>query len=462
MSNSGDLFLYAKYGSTAREQGWSGLYEQRTVEYPPLAVAFIVAIDRASTLLPVSGNPLTNLKVYDAPPELRSYKFAHRCIMLGVFLFTVRLVRRLSACYYPEESRWQQFQRLLLFLCAAILSGYVLLDRLDLALAALVAAGLWLLIRGQATSSLVLLAAAIAFKLVPIVLVPIWILGTLPVEGFRPRHLRQSLGRLAMLAGFVVLFCLPVFLEAGVRSMEFLSYHRARGIEYESSYAACLLALKPFGHPVFIRAAFGSGDVESPLAPALLHLAPMLVALGQLLVWTLCLLAAQRGKATGQILGTNWTLAQVQPKVFVSATLLSLLSLMLFNKVFSPQYVVWVLPLLPLIPLKGKARVWFWAMSLALCGITALIYPLWWQDVLGPNLPGQNGCMEGPGFLGIALLVGRVLLLGVLIGMLLRFMLKWIRAQEMYEECRESSRSWIRSRRSPCLQSIMKTLRILS
>src|SRR5262249_25337318 len=176
MSNGGDLFLYTKYGTTARQYGINGLYAHETVEYPPLAAAFIIGVDRIGTMLTASGNPLTNLKIYHVPPELRDYKLAHRGVMLLIFLFMTWLVPRFSRHCFPDESLWEQFQRLLLFLVAAMFSGYVLLDRLDLVLAALVAASLWLLLRGRPILSFGLLATAIAFKLVPIVLVPIWIL----------------------------------------------------------------------------------------------------------------------------------------------------------------------------------------------------------------------------------------------------------------------------------------------
>src|SRR5579864_7995452 len=116
MSNGGDLFLYTRYASTAREHGLSGLYKRETVEYPPLATAFIVAVDRASSMFPLSDCALTRLKTYQAPPLLREYKIAHRCTMLVIFLITVWLVRRLCAGCLPEDSKWERFQRLSLFL----------------------------------------------------------------------------------------------------------------------------------------------------------------------------------------------------------------------------------------------------------------------------------------------------------------------------------------------------------
>jgi hypothetical protein len=418
MSNGGDLFLYTRYANTAREHGLSGLYAQETVEYPPLAAAFIVGVDRFGTMLP-TDNPLIHLKIYQAPSQLQEYKLAHRCTMLVIFLVTVWLVRRLCSTAFPAESEWERFQRLLLFLGGSLLSGYVLLDRLDLALAALMAASLWLLIRGRSFLSLVLLAAAIAFKLVPVVLVPVWLLGTLPATGLQLRQLRTALGRLALLAGGVAVFCLPMYWIAGLRSFEFLSYHRARGIEYESSYAAILFALKPFGYPTYLRAAFGSADVESPFATAMLRWAPALVAWSGLAVFILCLLAVRKNETTK----SGQTFGQKHPQLLATATLLTMLLLVLFNKVFSPQYVVWVLPLLPLVPLKTKARLGFWVCALGFCGITALIYPLWWKDMLGTELPGQPGCTAGPGVLGTALMLTRMLLLVTMIGLVCQ----WIR-----------------------------------
>jgi hypothetical protein len=103
MSNGGDLFLYTKYASIAREHGLSGLYTRETVEYPPLAAAFIVGVDRFGTLLPAE-NPLFHLKIYQAPRQLQEYKLAHRCTMLAIFLLIIWLVRRSCASCFPTES----------------------------------------------------------------------------------------------------------------------------------------------------------------------------------------------------------------------------------------------------------------------------------------------------------------------------------------------------------------------
>jgi hypothetical protein len=461
MSNGGDLFLYTKYAGTAREAGLNGLYARETVEYPPLAAAFIVAVDRVGTLIPAE-NPLIHLKIYQAPPDLQEYKLAHRCVVVLIFLLTIWLVRRLCASCFPGDSDWEQFHRLLVFLASSLLSGYVLLDRLDLALAALVAASLGLLVRGRPLLSLAVLAAAIAFKLVPIILVPIWLLGTLPAEGFELRQVRIVLSRTALLAGCVALFCAPMFVIAGMRSFEFLTYHRARGIEYESSYAALLFALKPFGLPACVRAAFGSGDVESPLAAAMVRSAPLLVCASELAVFFLCAF----GLHSRQTTPGNETYGQRFPRLFASLTMLAMLCLVLFNKVFSPQYVVWLLPLLPLVPLKGKGRIWFWACALGLCGVTALIYPLWWLDVRGADLPGEPGWMAGPGSLGTVLLLGRTALLIGLIGILFRWMLHTIRAKgnEPNHQDRQADGTRLHTfaRRSRWLGNLLKSVSNMS
>jgi hypothetical protein len=80
-------------------------------------------------------------------------------------------------------------------------------------------------------------------------------------------------------------------------------------------------------------------------------------------------------------------LAQRYPGAFVGYTLLFLMLFLTTNKVFSPQYLLWLLPLAALMPLRDRRQRFFWGF-LAVCLLTTLLVPfLFAIDLLNPT-PG--------------------------------------------------------------------------
>jgi hypothetical protein len=79
---------------------------------------------------------------------------------------------------------------------------------------------------------------------------------------------------------------------------------------------------------------------------------------------------------------------------------------MLGSKVLSPQYAIWLLPLVPL-GAGGIAGIVVSAVFLAVCWTTTQVYPIHYADLLDVRFPGPD------------LLIGRNLLLVVLWSLLL-------------------------------------------
>src|SRR5436305_1452401 len=117
-----------------------------------------------------------------------------------------------------------------------MLLWHLLYDRLDLILAALVFLALVLLAsRAHYGWSFALLAVAIHFKFVPVVLAPVWVVGAMPagqpLEIWRPRVLTGLAVRGGLLLGLVVVGLVPFYLWTGEHCLDFFRYHRARPIE---------------------------------------------------------------------------------------------------------------------------------------------------------------------------------------------------------------------------------------
>jgi hypothetical protein len=334
------------------------LAEYRDVEYPPLAVLWMAV---------PGGDPDTYVPVYIAWMVV---------IDLAVLFLVIVLVRWL----FPEDKPLAQCRRWLVYiLCSWPLYG-VLYTRLDLGVAALVTASLALLVsRRHWTLTLGVLALAIHFKLMPVVLAPLWLIGTLPLATLRgPRRpLLEALAwRTVVLAGFGLALLAPFYLWEGPAVLGFLEYHKERGIEIESTYSTLLHLLQPFDHGWEVYHSHGSVNVRSALAPTLTTAATLVMALTLLAALGAFLAALRRrgphaaGAATG---GT--TVAQAYPHLVANAALLLLLVSIAANKVFSPQYLLWVLPLAALIDWSPWPRRLLWAALGAVCFLTMRIFP---------------------------------------------------------------------------------------
>jgi hypothetical protein len=66
-----------------------------------------------------------------------------------------------------------------------------------------------------------------------------------------------------------------------------------------------------------------------------------------------------------------------------------ILAFMLGSKVLSPQYVIWLLPLVPL-SAGGVAGAFVCAFFLAACFTTTLIFPIHYGDLLSFRYPGPE------------------------------------------------------------------------
>ena len=221
---------------------------------------------------------------------------------------------------------------------APVLAGSLILSRFDLWPALLTVAALAALLRERHRLGWGLLGAAVAAKLWPLVLVPLVLAWS-----YRAGRIRAAIVGLAVAAAVFV----PFAIVAPHGLWDSLRGQASRPLQIESLGASLFTA---FGHPNVISS-HGSQNIAGHGAVAALFALLQVAALVAL--W----IAFARGPATGDRL--------------LRYSAASVCAFIAFGKVLSPQFLLWLIPLVPLV--RGRR-------GLAATGLltVALVLPQVW------------------------------------------------------------------------------------
>ncbi|QYJ14282.1 hypothetical protein Rxycam_00078 [Rubrobacter xylanophilus DSM 9941] len=250
------------------------------------------------------------------------------------------------------------------FAFGAILLYPVAVTRYDAAVALALAAaafgaafgGRWLLLAGGA------LGFGAVAKLVPALALPSLLLTR------RGGAVRGAV----VFAAVAGLFAVPALLLGGGNFLESLAYHAQRGLQVESLAASVLVALGGAREVVFEYGAFELRGGWTSKALALTT--PLTLAL-----LGLTALAAWRARRRTPLGGAG----------FARYAAAFVLAFMLGSKVLSPQYVLWLLPLVPLAA-GGFTGGALCATLLAACWLTTQVFPLHYEELLSGRSPGPE------------------------------------------------------------------------
>ena len=390
--------IYADYGakSVAAEQGGRSVYALHaenagpaagpgagTIEYPPLALAWMALPVR---LLRVHGHAVALSEAF----RLRYARLLRTGLALidlcglGLVIFVLR--RQLEAGWARTVAGATTYA------LGGVLLFALLYDRMDLVVGVLLAAALALLLSArQAVWALLLLAIAINFKIVAVLAAPVWVLGSLRCGVFRLSLRRQLLAAAsqgAALVGLCAVMFLPFLVQDGAQTLAFLSYHAARGLQTESIPANLLLLL---GSDTRVVWAYGSTDLLSAGASLAGRVATAaLFLLEGVVVWRLYRELAAHGAGRP----TEDRVARACPEIVVRYTVLLLAVGMCAAKVFSPQYLLWLLPLAPLVVLDTRSADRTFQVLVALTySLTLFLYPLLHDEVM-PRVHSADGTVH--------------------------------------------------------------------
>jgi uncharacterized membrane protein len=268
------------------------------------------------------------LPVFIAPAYFGDYASAFEWVMAacGVALVGVLAFVRREAAYYAA--------------LAPLLVGSLILSRFDLWPALLVVAALAGLLSGRDAIGWGLLGAAVAAKLWPLVVVPPALLWSV-----RRGHGRSAFAGL----GVAVVIFVPFTVIAPHGVWHTMSSQGSRPLQVESLGAAFLTT---FGHPDVVTT-HGSQNLAGHGA-----FGAALSVFGTLAVVAVWILLARE---------------PITPERFVRFSVAAVCAFVAFDKVLSPQYLLWLIPLVPLV--RGRRGLVATALLTVACVLTQVWFP---------------------------------------------------------------------------------------
>ena len=350
------------------------LPETRSIEYPPLALQAVLV---PKWFAERPGEIQWNRHEWPLLGYMGGYERAFRAFLAAFDLLAFVVLLRVVPRLFPSEGAGPHLERWVTYIGGGHLLGHLLYDRLSLppGVFLLVAVALLVFRRWPAALGLAALAAAVTFQLSPLVLAPLFVLGALPLSRLQAPLPTLGLAvalRAALFVFLVAALFVPFYLREGPESLAFLRYHGERGLQLESVAASVPLALSFFGHPMHLVGEFGAWHLRSSLAPALAKASPALILL---LVGGVALLVFTRARRL-RLEPMGDRLAVVESHLFAGAVIASLALAILASKVFSPQYLLWLLPLVPLTPARRLLP-----LFLAVAALTTAVFPYFYDDI---------------------------------------------------------------------------------
>lgn len=330
-------------------------YQDFFIEYPPGSLPFFVPPAIFS----------------DGPASYAAYFASEMALLLVASLVLTALSARTLGLPWPVAA--------VVFVAAAILLNPIAVTRYDPVVALTVAVAVALAARSKSgtVSSLALAGAWVslgvgaAAKLVPALVGPPLALFAARLGGWR------ELVRGSVVFAFVVaLFFVPAALLGGGGFLKSFAYHAERGLQVESVAASVLMKL---GYAEGIAYEFGAFDVLGPGTGFWSSMS--LPVTGALVVVTAAVmyrehLAGKFGPAAVPRYGAAFVLA-----------------FMIGSKVLSPQYFIWLLPLIPLC----AGGLWLLGASglfLGACWTTSKIFPEYYERLLALDVFAVNLLLE--------------------------------------------------------------------
>ena len=332
-----DTPIYQRYGDAVAKGQVP--YRDFALEYPPGALpAFVI---------PAVLTPGTNGTDYRGV-------FEAEMVFCGALVLTLML----SILLRLEAGRARTFGALAFAALAPLLIGSVVLSRFDLWPALLVVATLSALVSDRNRLGSAALGLAIAAKIYPAVLVPV-----LAVWVWRRAGRREALVCLGVLGGVLLAVFLPFVALSPHGVWHSLTTQTSRPLQIETLGSGVLLVLHAAaGVGVTMQSSHGSQNLAGSGPDALAVLQTIAQAAAVIAVW----IWFARGPADRDRL--------------VRAFAAAVCAFIAFGKVLSPQFLIWLVPLVPLV--GGRRGLAAGGLLAAALVTTQLWFPFRYWDLV--------------------------------------------------------------------------------
>lgn len=309
-------------------------YIDHPLEYPPGALLLFVVP-----------------RLMSADLEVYAHLFAAEMLLFDLLILLAlwRLPPSVRGSRSPptHDSDTGIFVRVAGYLILSVSLFQLVVQRFDVALAALL---LYFLLATICSSrgwiADLLLALGIWVKLVPLILLPLY-LGYLHARDRGLGHhwhgsihwlIHRGARRLGIICACLLLLFFPFAVLSGQRVASFLLYHADRGLQIESTYSSLLLVLYHL-IPLELQLQFSHGAMHLSRAstPIMLAASTWISVLAQVLIAAWLVITIQRARVDRE-----------RNAMFIRGVLVSLFSFMSTAKVFSLQYLIWPAPILAL------------------------------------------------------------------------------------------------------------------
>jgi hypothetical protein len=322
-----DTVEYHRYGEAINHGQVP--YRDFEVEYPPGALGVFA--------LPAIGHPSFN--VYH-----RVFQFLMALCGVGALAAMAVVLRSLGAGTVRAAAALG-FAAL-----APLVLGSIVLYRYDLWPAALAAAGLAGVLAGRQRLGFVALGLGFAVKVFPALLVP-------PALAYvwRRRGRREAFLCLAAATAVAAAVIVPFLALAPHGVWDSVERQASRPLQIESLGSAALVMAHQFGGlgRLAVVSSHGSQNLAGSRADAVGQIESALLVVALLGIWAAAVLGPAR------------------PERLVRYAAASVTAFVAFGKVLSPQFMIWLIPLVPLV--RGRRGL----AASALLGLALLLTQLW-------------------------------------------------------------------------------------
>ena len=332
-----DTPTYQRYGDAILDEGQVP-YRDFSIEYPPGALPVFVLPSLAPSA---------------------DYRSTFEILMLLCGLAATALVVWTLASSGASTRRL--YSAAILVGLAPLALGSVVLTRFDLWPAALTVGAIAAFAGGRSRLGFGLLAVAVSAKIYPAAILPLAVV--LAARRASWREALTGIGIFTLVLGAIVL---PFAILSPDGLADSLTRQLSRPLQIESLGSAAVLAAHQIGsYDPTVVSSFGSQNLVGQLPDALQVVLTALQALLLVGVWLLYL--GRRSEGTDH-------------DRFLAACAAAIAVFIAFGKVLSPQFLIWLIPLVPLI--AGKRGIGASALFLAALVLTQLWFPKRYFDLV--------------------------------------------------------------------------------